>query len=495
MRLKRKRDAEMHAEMLCFMTDGVLSCDRRPPVEERDVEPSSKRSDDREAKREEAKREEAERVEAEREEAEWEAERVRKRDKELAENAEREIAASAPAEPDHRLPFQRYKPTILDHYVGNNKSREDAVQWLRKWKTTTALQRPKRAAEAMMLFYGHSGTGKSVWARYVAMLENFSIATYTPGDGGSHDVQKLDFWLKSQPARNLKGQPMAVILDDVDELFRSCPAAKDIRVSCPIIATAAEAPEASLRTRCSKALKFSRIGPHNASKIVLRLMPRASQADVKTIVERANGDIRQIMLRSCFGFWNVAGAADAHETSFGCAQETLNGTDKLGDDFGEDMLSQRLVHHNFNRCCCDDTFFETYTGFLQDAATLNVCSATRVLPFAARCWRTRKSGPWMDELPRNAREERPVEDSTKHAEADDAKLDEKRAWVSRKPRFKSGMQFACSLLAAKLGDSLALEARKKYRCGDLLADACLSPGMRLAAEHVDEIAGYLQDFA
>jgi hypothetical protein len=40
-----------------------------------------------------------------------------------------------------------------------------------------------------------------------------------------------------------------------------------------------------------------------------------------------------------------------------------------------------------------------------------------------------------------------------------------------------------------------MEARKKHRCGDLLSDACLSPSMRLAAEHVNEIAGYFQDFA
>ena len=459
MRRKRKRDAEIVQEMSLYMSSGVILCVPEERVEEG---PAS--------------------LEVERE----------------APPPLKVISMGVPST-DYRLPFQRYRPEKLDHYVGNKDNRDLALQWLKKWKVTMALQRPKRVGEAMMLLYGHVGTGKSTWARYIALQEEFSIATYTPGDGGAHDVQKLDFWLRSQPSRNLRGQPMAVILDDVDELFRACPAARSIMVNCPVIATAGPAPEAMLRKKCAKAILFSKLLPHDASKVVLRLLPHASEGCVKSIVSQADGDIRQLMLRSSLGLWNVAGATDGGETSFGRAQSALNRDDCLDEECGEDRQSQRVMHYNFHKCCLDETFLETYAGFLKDASTLDAISATYILPHAVRRWRGKKSEKWLDSPPMMdvddnkdgnawpAAFSQPEERPTIGAYA-------QREWISRKPTFKPGMQFACSLLVGKLGASLADEVAKPHSCGELLEEACLSASMRLAAQHVAEIAGYFENF-
>jgi len=463
MRLKRKRDAKIVQEMMPYMSSGVILCGPREFEEVPDPE------------------------------VEEVATPVRV--------VPPIVYPSGPLLADYRLPFQRFRPEKLEHYVGNRDSRDAAAIWLKLWTTTLALQKPRKTVEAMLLLYGHVGAGKSTWARYVALQGGFSIATYSPGDGGGHDVQKLDFWLRSQPSRNLRGQPMAVVLDDVDELFRVCPAAMSIKVNCPIIATAGPAPDAALRRKCSKAIHFAKLQPYDASKVVLRLMPNAGEGAVKTIVQQANGDIRQLMIRSSLGLWNVAGVTDEGGTSFGRAQGALHGEAPLDEDCEDDRHSYRIMHHNFHKCCPDDGFLRTYAGFLGDVSALDAMSAMHLTPFAVRRWRGMRSGWRLDALPISdkSKEDCDVEASVRSSAGDPEETmgayARNRDWVSRRPTFKPGLQFACSLLMGKLGTGLASEAAKEHYCGELLEEACLSTSLRITAQHVVEIAGYFEDFA
>jgi len=470
MRRKRKHDAEIMQEMMRFMSSGVLRCEPQADAEEAD-EPR-------------------------------EGEDATSVPEEIGRLLERLPAVVVSV--DYRLPFQRYRPERPEHYVGNLEGRNAAMAWLKRWKASLAFQRPRRAAEAMLLLYGHVGTGKSTWARYVALQEDFTLAHYTPGDGGAHDVQKLDFWLKSQPSRNLRGQPMAVILDDVDELFRACPAAKNIRVSCPIIATAGSAPEAALRTKCCKAIHFSKLQPYDAKKVVLRVLPPpASEANVEAIVRLGDGDIRQLMIRSCLG-WNVAGVTDGGDTSFGRAQGALHGEGPLPEDGEEDGHSHRLMHYNFHSCCPEDSFLETYAGFLEDATVLDAVGAMELMPFAIRRWRGRRGrrkGGWgkldplpaFDALEREGATAAAFKEKTGEAEATMGAY-ARHNWVARRPTFRPGLQLAASLLVGKLGPSLAEEACKDHSWSESMDEACVSASLRLGAHHLEEIAGYFANF-
>jgi len=462
MRRKRKRDAEIRQEMMRVMSSGVLRCE--PRADEAEAEAAREETPARE---------------------------------EIARVLER---LPAVVSVDYRLPFQRFCPEKAAHFVGNAASRDAVVAWLKDWKASLAFQRPRKAAEAMLLLYGHVGTGKSTWARRAALLEDFSLAHYTPGDGGAHDVQKLDFWLRSQPSRNLRGQPMAVILDDVDELFRACPAARNIKVNCPIIATAGSAPEAVLRTKCSKALLFSKLQPYDAKKVVLRLMPHASEENVSKVVLLGDGDIRQLMIRSCLG-WNLPGVTDGGDTSFGRALVALHGEGALPGEGEEDGHSHRLMQYNFHRCCPADSFLETYAGFLEDAAVLNATWAMDLMPFAVRRWRERRNRRqgWgkVDPLPVVDKLERDAVVAVKETAEDEATIGAyaKHKWVARPPTFRPGLQFAAGLLVGKLGSCLAEEATKEHAWSEPMEEACASASLRLGAHHLEDIAGLFANFA
>ena len=463
MRRKRKHDAEIKEEMMRVMSSGVLRCEPRMDVDE---------------------------VAETREEMPPVPEEVVR------------VLERLPAVVfvDYRLPFQRFCPEKAAHFVGNVASRDAAVAWLKHWKASLAFQKPRKAAEALLLLYGHVGTGKSLWARRAALLEDFSLAHYTPGDGGAHDVQKLDFWLRSQPSRNLRGQPMAVILDDVDELFRACPAAKNIKVNCPIIGTAGAAPEAALRNKCDKALFFAKLQPYEAKKVVMRLMPRASEENVSNVVVLGDGDIRQLMIRSCLG-WNLPGVTDGGDTSFGRAQAALHGEEALAVEGEDDRHSYALMHHNFHGCCPGDSFLQTYASFLEDVAVLDSIKAMHLVPSAVRRWRERRGRRqgWgkLDPVPMVHALERDVDAAVKERPEGEATMGAyaKHEWVARRPKFRPGLQLAAGLLVEKLGSRLAEEATKEHSWQETMEEACVSSSLRLGAHHLEDIAGLFKTFA
>jgi hypothetical protein len=351
----------------------------------------------------------------------------------------------------------------------------------------------------MLLLYGPCGSGKSTWARYVALDAGYTLSEYSPSSCGKHDTQKLDFFLRSQPPVDVRGNRLALLLDDVDELFAACPAAASIKTICPVIATSGATPSAWLRRGASRALLFSRIQPHDARKVVLRFQPQADARVVDDIIAQAHGDLRQLLLRAsattrCF----AKGGTDASSTGFEVAHLALNGggaLPPLDDDLLKSGQLQMLIYENFHGACGDSQeALEAYAGFLSDACELSVIRSLEYLALAARCRRTRRSTRSLAQarlfLPESAsREDGPSSEKAPDAtgEAPDVGAYARRDWVSRKPRFKPGLHMAARLLQARLGDAgLATMAARGHATGDPLEDVYVSPGLRLPPEYVTD---------
>ena len=349
----------------------------------------------------------------------------------------------------------------------------------------------------MLLLWGHVGTGKSTWAQYAAIHEDLVVAHWTPGDSGSHTTQKLDFWLKTQPAMDLRGKLMVVILDDVEELFRDGHDVTKIKVNCPIIATAGPSVSANLRNRASLALHFGRIGDADARKVVQRIRPQSDRSFAEHVQKQAGGDLRQLMIKaSSNGLWCRTGSSDLYETGLGRAVMVLNSDVKLrGEEWDyKGSRSDLLIHHNFIKCCPEETFLVRYTGFLLAAAALDSTGSVKLMAFAARGWRGRKSGDNLASLPLEMIrvDDEATEEPTCVEIADDRSFFEIRQekeshWVYRRPSFKPGLHFACELLRKQLGGAVMSAEQRRHEVKDSIEVACLSPNLRLGTDHIDDL--------
>lgn len=366
-RRKRQRDAAMMEELRQRAPGGVLRCDRRLALEAEPQPPSPVP---------------------------------------VPVAIPRPVRVEAVQISNPRLPYQRlFNPRCIAQYVGNEDSRNKARDWLRRWRLQAMQKRPSCIEDAMLLLWGPVGSGKSTWAQFIAAHEDFAVAHWTPGDTGSHETQKLDFWLRTQPTVNVEGKLMLVILDDVEELFRDCKAASKVKVKCPIIATAGAAVSANLRDRSSLAVPFHRIQDYDAKKVVRRIRPQADEDFVKYVLNQAGGDLRQLIIKaSSNGAWCGVGSTDLYETGYGRAIMVLNSDKKLCNDEWDykGSRSDLLIYHNFHRCCSDETFFVHYLGFLLSVVELDAIKAVNLVAFAARAWRNRRSGNRLDALPQEA---------------------------------------------------------------------------------------------
>ena len=446
---------------------------------------------------------------------------------------------------DGRLPYQRlFDPSRIEQYVGNEQSRKQALEWLRRFKLDAA-QRPRRVEAAMLLLWGPVGTGKSAWAQYAAVSAGFEVVRFTPGDVGKHKTQDLKFFLETQPAMGLRNKKLfAVILDDVEELFRDCKGAFEVRVPCPIIATAGPSVSASIRTRADLALSFGRIRKNDAWKVIRRIRPHADASFTKHVEEQAGGDLRQLIIKaSGNGAWCGRGSTDLYQTCVGRARMVLNSDAPLRlDDWEEEErrggLSDLLIHHNFIRCCSDSSSLDRYADFLQLASTLDAIRAVDLVAFAARRWRACKSGDHLDALPASAplpargpdrdeetraivsadvEEARPVnlkgfvnrrsaagaalplQEAGElylplDAEGDAIRNENQKHWVYRLPSFKPGLHLACELFRGRCGGPL-LAAQRRHEVGERIELACLSPSLRLGTDHVDDLLDRFRSIA
>lgn len=446
-------------------------------------------------------------------------------------------AAPAPA-PVHKLAFQSMAPTRDEHFVGNEAVRQEARRWLLQWRK--APTRRQEAARAMLLFYGPPGSGKTVWAKWILIQADFELRELTPSQVGAGRQQTPSAFLRAAQARPLSGKPLAVLLEDVEELFRRDPAAAKVPTTCPIIACAGPCPPRELRIQASKNLHFKRLLSWEATRLARRFLPDASDRLVQAIVADANGDLRQLQLRCDPRQADVRraalAAADAMPTPYDTARLALHDREHPLPLRGprdvcrsrEDvpLLAQLLILENFPRACGgsgDPKSLDCMAGFMADACRLSTYDAAcpsgfdydpnapglHLLPLVARRWLKHLPagdagapieplGPHTQELaaqrrgaPKATRPAAAADRSEGAEKSEGAEIDReppiaaeqpRREWRPPPPRFRKGLQLAASLLQACLGDAgLAEAAALQHPPGAREEAAFLSAPLRLAA--------------
>lgn len=424
-------------------------------------------------------------------------------------------------------------PIRYADFVGNQQARVAAQQWLAA-KHRVAEQ-PTTVERAMLLLYGPCGVGKTTWARWMLTAAGYKVCQFSPSDRGKHSSQSLVAFLQSQPAADLRGQKLAVLLDDVDELFSisSYKAARFVRARCPIVATCGPTPSRELRQRAACALKFSRLYRSDALIVVKKFYPEASGAISNDIVLQAAGDIRQLILRCSDRYLRSLGGADAQLSSFDASSAALCGTAPLPVYEDPSPYALAIVHENFPRCAD----LARHAAFLSDACILDSLmlaqQASRFeenrdiwektmefmrwpMLLAARRWRSHALRGRL-ETPTHLQSvwDAPVapESDASPAAEDKAAEDKQAAYEDRvleprRPAFRPGLSFAAQLLQQRLGAALEREATLPRGKGDFAehvpaevkvafpeaTPVFLSGSFKLAAEHVRGAAELLAAF-
>jgi hypothetical protein len=421
----------------------------------------------------------------------------------------RKRKASGAAAPASRLPFDVYHPREEAQFLGNRRARERARQWLAR--ASLDLLQPEAAArrrpleKAALLLYGPSGTGKSAWARFLVEARGLSVSSFSMADHGGREHEKLDHWLGTQPSHDLKGRLNVIVLEDVEELLRICPSARRVRPRCPVILTAGNDLDASaLRRGCDEALFFAPLWPQDAARVVRRVAPEATAAQVQLAVDCAAGDIRQLQLIAASKLWELPGGVElsgnrAYDRARKVLQEARRPPGHRGEELclEEDCFSLApIVHYNFPRLCEPDAaFVEHVAAFLSDAACFDAARCLHLLPLACRGRGLREPRGALQPPPPASyassappASQRRAREAKDGAEAPTGAYAEPPQWVERKHRFRPGDGLAAGLLAGKLG-ARGLEAlgKAEHRSGEPFAKAYLSRACMLSAQGAEEL--------
>ena len=421
--------------------------------------------------------------------------------------------------PSRRLCWQSMVPQREEDFFGNKDARDKARLWLKRWQQKTPS--PVKVSHGMLLLYGHCGTGKSYWARWILIQAGYTICEFTPFSAGRDRPQTLHFFLQTQTHVDVKGRRLAVVLDDVDQLFLQYPEAALVKTACLVIATCGPTPTSGLRMNASENLRFSRLNSWESGKLVRRWWggsaPRETVVD--SIVAEAQGDLRQLLWRCSNASWRAAsGEADILCTGYELAKLALYATQPLPDlsrgDFDgnyfslfedSDRLSQQLILENFHHVCGtlaaapkarahdDSAALLRLEGFLQDACLVDARRLMPLLPRIARLWRARWRAEASGALPAPRFDAllpplaMPLEADQADRKGTSAGQEEdfgtraverpRHDWKPPPPRFKKGLQFAAELLRTRLGD----DGLKDAALRELEQPAFLSASLRLAA--------------
>ena len=400
------------------------------------------------------------------------------------------------------LPFDVYYPKKESQFLGNEEARKRARLWLEEASLAVLQQTASRRSldRAALLLYGPTGSGKSAWARFIVESRGMSVSSFCMGDHGGREHEKLDFWLGTQASHDLKGRLNVIILEDVEELFKLCPAARKVKPRCPVIFTAGSLLDASLRRSCDRAIFFGPLRARDAARLVRRIAPEATDTQVRLAQECAGGDIRQLQLIASSKLWNTPGGVEmSGNRSYDRAREVLDRASQPAKRRPQDPCLDEedayslapIVHYNFpDRCAQDDLFVQNFSSFLSDAAAFDAYRCLQLLPLACRNRGLREvrgalkpppQATYASRASQGQRQDRPSKDGEEvptmgaHAEAPH--------WVHRRCLFKSGDGLAASLLSGKLGRAeLVSLSQAEHRSGEAFEKAYLSRACALSAQ-------------
>ena len=409
------------------------------------------------------------------------------------------------------LPCDRYRPRREEHYFGNSQARAQVRDWLRAVLARMLRGGGKKTSleQAALLIYGAVGTGKSSWAHYAAEKLGFAVVSFSSADQGELEHQKLDFWLRAQPSHDLRGTPIVAILDDADELLKAYPRTRRVSPRCTVILTAGSVVDASLRKGCHEAVRFDPLSLREATQVVRRVIPGASDEQAALAYGCAGGDIRQLQFLAELRSWNCSSAVDM-SSNRGCdlaraallsassgAATRRSGARTVAvasDETDENAhFVAELLQYNFPMHCQESPrALENYATVCGDAASLDARGCLCLMPLVVRGKGLRFAGAL--EMPPAQRAASstmwPGRGGGSSSGADP--LGEERApmgalapvapWVEPRRRFRPGDDLAAQLLGARLGwQALEDLSVREHRSGEALQESYLSRACMMSA--------------
>lgn len=189
---------------------------------------------------------------------------------------------------------EKYRPVSLDEMVGNEDARNRFLLWLRRWKK----------GEKAALLVGPPGTGKTTTVHLAAEAMGLQLVELNASDARTKDrlSRRMGELIGST---NLFGSGSLIFLDEVDGLagradYGAIDYIRDAvrRSSYPVVmaANAPDADEVKKLSSVARKIEFFRLPPEEMEKHLSSISKKegavVGPADLKSIVEAANGDIR-----------------------------------------------------------------------------------------------------------------------------------------------------------------------------------------------------------
>lgn len=192
----------------------------------------------------------------------------------------------------------KFKPKNWNDIVGNEKAREEFLNWLKNWSPER-----KRAA----LIYGPAGVGKSLTVETAAKMLGYNLIELNASDSRTKDVI-LEKVLPASRSRSISGKPNLIFLDEVDGIYQredvgAVAAIKQLidQTISPIVMVANDPWKPSLREirgRCLM-IEFSRLRKDQVLKRLKKIVEEEGilikDEALEAIAEKSRGDMRSAL--------------------------------------------------------------------------------------------------------------------------------------------------------------------------------------------------------
>ncbi|MGB9758683.1 MAG: replication factor C large subunit [Thermoproteota archaeon] len=192
----------------------------------------------------------------------------------------------------------KFKPKSWNEIVGNEKAREEFLNWLKNWSPEG-----KKAA----LIYGPAGVGKSLTVEIAAKMLGYNLIELNASDSRTKDVI-LEKVLPASRSRSISGKPNLVFLDEVDGIYQredvgAVSAIKQLidQATSPIVMVANDPWKQSLREIREKCLmiEFNRLRKDQVLKRLKKIVEEEGilikDEALEAIAERSGGDMRSAL--------------------------------------------------------------------------------------------------------------------------------------------------------------------------------------------------------
>lgn len=285
------------------------------------------------------------------------------------------------------LVYLRRPPIANEELFDNWGARQQLAKLFHNAQTGARAGKP--VGESMIVVQGAPGVGKThcinleLRRRKYHVVCNSSLDVYGGGKGeaaavdhgggggGGHRKNLFEFLREQASSHTADKKPLAIILEEADELFAACPKALNVICGALVVATMDPACLAAepagfqmfkkIRDQAKaggRLVRFDRPNRDNSRKALLRLRPHMPEAVQDAILDEASGDFRQLALvEEHFRHRQALQAGsltqDLFQTPFQQAKGVLR-RGQLPRHLDDADYTTDLVLANFHTCCGQD---------------------------------------------------------------------------------------------------------------------------------------------